>query len=301
MNDTYSAIKEFVAQANPQVATAAKNSRVAARFLPTYKLPRTAKNVTADTVNTATGDVDDVTTVPLAEIWVSFPVDWQQLSAPGLVTALGRAQDAARYYSRVEDRLLFLGQAVGPPGGPPLQLRGGALRPGARVDRGSANQGLSRANSRVGRRNDIYDGIARAYRFLEEYFPGGPFAIAMGAALTDEADRTPMGFVESPLQRIENLLGSTVHRSSVLDDWTAILLAGAKPHDVDENLTIGTRPAGPVDRAVAVFDGEGPQPWRDVEIRDLRTTDAQGRHLLWVHGVVALGFKDRRGVLRIDF
>jgi hypothetical protein len=284
MNDTR--ISEFIRLANPVIAITAADARVAASFLPKHQLPRTAKQVTADRVNFATGTVDDIETFPLAEIWTRFAVDWQQLAEDDFQRALILVRVATQAYSRLEDRLLFLGQRGVPPA---LVLNGAPPLPqGARVDRGSANAGLSGVRFQYGNRNRIYEAVAAAHAILEEQSIAGPFAMAMGPDLADWAHRTPAGFVESPRRRIENLLGSKVHRASVLPPWDAILVGGALPDGAPPS---NSPPTGPVDRAVAV----------DPELRDLGQSDNQGRHEFWVVGSLALRLKDRRGVIRIDF
>lgn len=279
-------ISQFIPLANSVIASTIANARVAAGLLPKYQLARTAKNVTVDRLNPAAGTVDDVMTIPLAEIWTWFAADWQQLEGPNFERALTFAQNAARAYCRMEDRLLFLGQS-GAPGN--LVLNGGALPPGSQVDRGSVNDGLRGAGFQVGAQNCIYEDVAAAYAILQEESVG-PFAIAMGPALWDLADQTPAGFLELPRRRIENLLGSMVRRAPVLFPWDAILIGGASPDRLPESASQSSFP-GPVDRAVAV----------DPELRDLGETDPQGRHVFWVVGSLALRLKDVRGVIRIDF
>jgi hypothetical protein len=288
MNDTR--ISQFIQLANPVIASTIANARVAAGFLPKYQLARTAKQVTVDRVNPAAGTVDDVDTIPLAEIWTCFFADWQQLEEPNLERALALVRGATQTYGRLEDRLLFLGQSLDAAGN--LVLNGGALPAVARVLRGSVNDGLSGANFQIGDRNSIYEHVAAAYGILQDQSFAGPFAIAMGPELADRADQTPGGFLESPRRRIENLLGSMVRRSSVLAPWDAILLAGANPDRVRESASQSGLPStGPVDRAVAV----------DPELRDLGRTDDQGRHEFWVVGDLALRVKDARGVIGINF
>jgi hypothetical protein len=288
MND--SRISQFIPLANSVIASTIANARVAAGFLPKYQLARTAKQVTVDRVNPAAGTVDDVGTIPLAEIWTRFAADWQQLAEPNFERALTLVRDAARAYCRLEDRLLFLGQSRDVAGN--LILNGvGVLPFGARVDRGSVNDGLRGAGFQAGARNRVYEDVAAAYGILQEEC-AGPFAIAMGPGLADLSDQTPVGFLESPRRRIENLLGSIVRRAPVLPPWDAILIGGAGPNRVPESASQSSLPStGPVDRAVAV----------DPELRDLGETDAQGRHVFWVVGNLALRLKDARGVIRVDF
>jgi hypothetical protein len=281
MNGAASRITEFMNSANPVVTTIVDKTRVAAEFLPKYELPPTAKQVTLDRV-VHDGTVDDVATIPLAEIWLRFAVDWQQLAESDMRTALGLTRIAAQTYSRLEDRLLFLGQDDN------LVLRGGPLPPGARVDRGSSNFGLLGAPAMNGQRDDIYAEVARAYGELETQSVAGPFALVMGSDLFDEADRTPAGYVESPRRRIENLLGRMVQRSSVLPAYTAVLVGGAI---ATPSAPAGVPPTGPVDRAVAV----------DPELRHLGNTDNQGRYEFWVVGALALRLKDSWGVVQILF
>jgi len=295
MNDAQTRINEFLNQGQELVSSVADAGRVAARLLPKYQLAPTAKQVVADHVlHNAAGEVDDVATIPLAEIWLRIAIDWQQLSEPSLRTALGLLRTGTQRYNRLEDRLLFLGQsnpAAGPPG-PPFLLNPASqpLPPEQRVDRGSENNGLLDVPFIRGYLNSVYDSVRAAHDRLTGNGIAGPFGIVMGAELADQADRTQAGFHESARKRIETLLGTEVLRSTVLADRTAILLGGAQAGNAQPS-DLGVPPSGPVDRAVAL----------EPELRFLGNTDNQGRYEFWIVGGLALRLKDSWGVIKILF
>src|SRR5262245_16437534 len=112
MSGMDSDVEEFLNQANSTVAAVADKGRVAAAILPKYQLQPTTKYVARHSIDYVDESVDDISTIPLSEISVRFAVDWQQLSAPNVQTALGLARLAGQTYSRLEDRLLFLGQYI---------------------------------------------------------------------------------------------------------------------------------------------------------------------------------------------
>ena len=290
MSDTLTLINEFLSQGQQQVSSVAQVGRVAARLLPKYQLAPTAKQVVLER-NQHAGGVNDVTTIPLAEIWQRFTVDWQQLSDPSLRTALELARSAAQNYSVLEDRLLFLGQSrnagqlvLNPPDRP--------LRPiEQRVDRGFVNDGLMAAPPVDGDWQHIYESVAAARDGLVDIGIAGPFGIVMGRELADQADVTPAGFQESPRKRIENLLG----RSILISTGTAT----ARRHSAWRSSPIPDRRFGPrwwptqwsrrsrrCHRARPPISREHRQP---------RTDE------FWVMGGLALRLKDLWGVVRIVF
>jgi hypothetical protein len=274
--------KAFVEKATVIVADSAAKGRAAARFVPRYKLHPSKKQVIADIV-VHDGSVNDIDTIPLTEIWVPFVVDWQWLGDEGMSSAVSQARLAGQTYSRLEDRLLFLGQ------GNDLSLNGGPLPPGVRIERGWPNEGLLAAPKLYGSKADIYSGIAAAYGRLEGQSAVGPFALVMGSDLADKSEETPANFAESHRQRIERLLGSTIIRSTVIPPWIGVLLSGAKVAEIA--LATDPQAIGPVDRAVAV----------EPEVRYLGRVDQKGRHEFWVVGALALRLKDNWGLFKIQF
>jgi uncharacterized linocin/CFP29 family protein len=292
-------IDEFVDRGNQITEAVAATARVCAQFLPKYELQPNTKSVTLTSVDRVTLNLDDVTTVPLTEIRVKFSLDWQQLSAADLGMPLYLVRKHAQAYCRLEDRLLLAGQAARPQdpqlplGGvqvgaavlPPIQPVKGV--PGGEVERGHENPGLHRTDLRVAGRN-IYNGIAKHHALLESQAVFGPWALVMGASLFDQSDRTTSDFVDSPRERIENLLGTRIHRTSILGDWTAILMGGAStPQDIARS---SGEPMAPVDRAVAL----------EPQLRFLRT-DNDGRYEFAIVGSLALRVKDQDCILQIEF
>src|SRR5262252_8656407 len=70
-------IEEFLDRGNQITQAVAASARICAQILPKYELPPNTKTVISTTVDPNTLAVDDVTTIPLAEIRVRFPLDWQ--------------------------------------------------------------------------------------------------------------------------------------------------------------------------------------------------------------------------------
>ena len=262
---------------NDEVTTVVNSTRVAASFLQVHTLESDAKFVPADTVNPATGEIDDETTLPLAEISIEFSLDRQQVSEPGLSKAKNRARWAARAYSRLEDALLFNGQparGVLPPGSPAGLV--------ARLDRGQANNGLRAAFTLPVRPlpGEIYGariirGVGRALGIIEAASQAKPYALFMSTDLYDETNTPSPAFV-LPRDRIESLVDSNIVRSPVLPARTGLLMALA---------------GDPVDRAVAV----------EPTTRFLGVDRANGRFYLSVYGVTALRLKESNAVVVLRF
>ena len=122
---------------------------------------------------------------------------------------------------------------------------------------------------------------------LESKAVFGPWAIVMGVSLFDRSDRTEAGFVDSPRQRIENLLRTKVYRSNILPNWTAILMGGASS---PQTMTHSGEPMGPVDRAVAL----------EPQLRFVRT-DENGRFEFAIVGSLTLRVRDKDGIIQILF
>jgi len=287
-------IEEFVDRGNQITETVGATARICAQFLPKYELPPNTKSVTSTRINRATSVVDDVTTIPLTEIRMRFSLDWQQVSAGDLTTALFTVRKFAQAYCLLEDRLLLRGQALPPRNHQQLPLGDGqaivlgqdqGLPPGGEVQRGQANFGLSGADAIPGDLEYIYDSIANGLSLLEDQT--GPWAIVMGAGLFDQSDRRDPHFDDSPRQRIENLLGTKAYRTTILTPLTAILIGGAaSPEDVSRS----GEPMGPVDRAVAL----------EPQLRFLGI-DNQGQYAFAIVGSLALRVRDKDNIVRVEF
>jgi len=280
-------IEEFLDRGNQITDAVAASARICAQFIPRYELPPNTKSVISTTIARDTLLVDDVTTIPLAEIRVRFTLDWQQLSTSDLATPLYIVHKQAQAYCRLEDRLLLVGQAQTPasnqlPFGAGIQ----AIQPAGEIERGQVNGGLSRADIKLAD-GDIYASVARYYSLLESKAVFGPWAIVMGVSLFDRSDRMEPGFVDSPRQRIENLLGTKVYRSNILPNWTAILMGGAAS---SQDVTRLGEPMGPVDRAVAL----------EPQLRFVRT-DENGRFEFAIVGSLTLRVRDKDGIIQIVF
>ena len=284
----------FLDRGNEIVDTITRDGRMAASFLPKYSLSPGAKNVLTHKLTVGTGAFDDITTIALAQIRVTFTLDWQQLLEENFAASLFRVKKATQSYCAVEDRLLFLGQRTRPAG---LQLPySGAVParvgniPGAEIEQGSEHDGLIDPTQMVvlpSNLANLFDAVGKGFAYLQSNGTGGPFAIGMAPNVYDRANRTVQGFVESDRERIESLLGSKVLRVSVLPPDTAFIMGGAADGTSNGSQAI----TGPVDRAVAL----------DPELHYLDRTVAPGQYQFAITGCLALRIKDSSGIVRIDF
>jgi len=217
-------------------------------------------------------------------------VDWQQLSGDDLATALYQVRKAAQSYSRVEDRLLFWGQGADPqlPFGPGVHIVPDAI--GVEIEGGYEHDGLIPDTANLASRRNIYEGVSTAYRDLENAAAVGPWALVVADDIFDLADRREQGFIDSPRERIENLLGSKIYRTSILPRRKAVLMGGAAIAQSETNLSRSDAPAGPVDRAVAL----------EPELRYVGIDD-RGRYQFFIMGSLALRIRDASGIIAIDF
>ena len=110
----------------------ANRARVAANFLPLFgPLPASADFVRREEIKTG-GQIaiDDIDTIRLVTLQVKVQLRGAQMSDPDLTSALALFRRAANLLARLEDALIFNGQAYEsqpPAGGPPniWEVRGG--------------------------------------------------------------------------------------------------------------------------------------------------------------------------------
>src|SRR6185437_15270714 len=88
------------------VASEVTRVRVVGHVIPTTKVGANDKTVALDRINALTGDIDDVTTMPLPEISIEFTLDLQQVQQPELTRALSLVRRAASDFARIEDEVL---------------------------------------------------------------------------------------------------------------------------------------------------------------------------------------------------
>lgn len=293
MSDYSAGLEAFVEQAKPAVDTALSESRVAAKVIPTLSLPRTARQVTVDRVLHKEMTINQIDTIPLTEIWVRFTVEWQQLEAADFAAALASASRAAQAYGRFEDRLLFRGEERDA-GKLVLSPKEEKLPSWARVQNGYVNQALLDEDLRLEwPTEDVYEGVAAAYRELQSRFVGGPYGLVLSSEVNARANMRQGA--EYPWQRMEALIKNEKHESSVLPNNVALLIGRSKRKGTNAIDTAGdgqtSAPQGPVDIALAV----------PPEVRSLGEIDEMGRYVLWLYGSLALRLKDNWGVVKIVF
>ncbi len=277
------------------VASEVMRVRIVGHVVPTTKVGANDKTVAIDRINSLTGNIDDVTTIPLPEISIQFPLDLQQVQQPELTRALSLVRRAASTFARIEDEVLLRGLAfiAGR-----YQPDGRTLPPRADIQRGqnlAAYDGLAGGARniafvpplgpqhlvqapRFGRLNYgplIVAAVPRAIGYLEAAGHMGPYHLILGerafvAALTPNAFSLVL-----PKDRIEPLLASPIRRSPALDP--------------DQGVLVSTG-GDPADRVVAV----------EPTLRFIQTT-ARDQYLFRVYGVLAIRRKEPEAVVQLLF
>lgn len=236
------------------VQTEAGRARVAATFLPLYgPLPPDADFVRREaldydprppTTEPQRIVVDDISTVPLATLYVKVWLRGAQMADPNLTSALQMFRRAANVLARLEDAVVFQGQAKANQGPSDATATGGlpniwgiiggsecegllqAAR-GSRVEYLKASHGTSREA------RGLVHQVSARIGDLELKGHLGPFAVVLGETLFSDA-QNPSGSLVLPSDRIIPFLGGgPLLRSSTLPDDEGIVVAlGGAPIDL---------------------------------------------------------------------
>jgi uncharacterized linocin/CFP29 family protein len=205
-------------------------------------LAEDARNVRADRYDRTTNLVDDVTTIPLVEISAPLILTPAQTVDKDLSSALLLIRRAANKLARAHDEIIFVGQ----PDAGKLPPKATAL--GLTANWGSTNKGLFETGNEVVVRADkeavgeaLVGAVAEALVKLEDAGYIGSYVLIFGQVLFTYANTPTKGSMVLPSDRMKNLMELPeehhVHRSSVLEDDTGLLLSLS---------------GQPMDRAVAV-------------------------------------------------
>jgi uncharacterized linocin/CFP29 family protein len=212
-------------QVQETVRDEAKKARVAASFLPVHgPLSADDQTVKLPTLNTPaglwTGGINDFNTRRLTTLSVNVPLRHAQVAEPDLSSALVAFRRAANLIARVEDLLVFQGQAGANPGlplglAPPVNATGGAQFPGllfeALTNNPSVLLGLGPNPAQ------LVGATSRAISILEAQGHLGPFAMVLGTRLFDLAHTPVFPSLVLPADRIKPLLDGPLLRSSTLN------------------------------------------------------------------------------------
>lgn len=225
----------------------ALRARVAASFLPLFgPLPSDTQSVPVNVLGAQDDgsgpgerlEVNDYETMRLSTVSINIYLKNAQISDPELTSALIMFRRAAAIMARVEDAIIFNGQAgvgQGPVSGlgtsnMPLvyQLSGGGAYQGL-LDAGKSNGIVPKGGKGIGLGEQVFAAVVDAVRNLESAGYLGPFACVMGDALF-RAVTTPLpNSMVLPRDSILPFLDGPLLRSSAVDEGQAVLvsLAGA--------------------------------------------------------------------------
>jgi hypothetical protein len=234
------------------IEDATEDSRLVHKIIPKYPLAASTRAVSADTLDYATGRVDDETQVALKERQQQFILTRQQAEDPNLATALAVIRRAAQQLARDHDRQIFrvtirdpIDEAARKP--PPPDPNFNPIEFIERVD---------------GSGEGIVPAIARAIATLDDQGYRTGYVVVAGLNLYRLLHSRAVGAADLPIVAVRGLLeGGPVHRSTVLPD-NELLLMAVSPERIDDAEAVGpsmeflrieeAKPAVPVAVPVAV-------------------------------------------------
>jgi uncharacterized linocin/CFP29 family protein len=237
----------------------ARRARVAGSFLPLYgPLAPDARFVSAETViRSDTGtkgiSVRDTDTLKLSTLQVKVYLRGAQVADPELASALSAFRHAANVLARLEDDIIFNGQAregegpkpAGRPEAPagPWEVTGGQETdgllpepPAAGAAPGTASGSASETSPDIG--EQLVSSVSRAIGTLEKKHQLGPFACVLDQDYFMAVQTPQASSLVLPQDRILPFLGGgPLVRSSTLRPKSGLVIAlGGAPID----LVVGT-------------------------------------------------------------
>jgi uncharacterized linocin/CFP29 family protein len=227
----------------------ASRARVAASFLPLYgPLPPDTDFVRKEALNYTKAPteerqrmvVDDKSTVPLATLDVKVWLRGAQMADPNLTSALQMFRRAANVLARLEDAVVFQGQAgvdKGPPADPHTGVSATDGLPNIwEISGGSEYRGLLQAAVQTNPLEgdpDLVIQVTEAIGCLERKGHLGPFAVVLGEALFADAQKPSTSLVLPSDRIIPFLGGGPLLRSSTLPKNLGVVVAlGGSPIDL---------------------------------------------------------------------
>ena len=254
------------------IAEEIEKARLSHKFIPELKLAEDARSVSADELDSATYQVDDITTIPLVEIEVPINLTRLQAEDVDLSAALLLIRRAANHLARAHDAVVFAGQPGTdlPPLTAPTNVNaiGGRTNDGvsaittsvdigplvtsstSTTGKGSTTSSTATSGGFASYGEALVAGVANALVTLEGKGYIGSYVLVLGQRLFTDANTPSPGSLVLPTDRLKALLGEgPVHRSSVLDQDEGLLLSlGGEPMDravavapIFESLRIGAK------------------------------------------------------------
>lgn len=271
----------------------ALRARVAASFLPLFgPLPSDTQSVPINVLGEQDQEsapgmrlvVNDHETMRLATVSINVYLKNAQIADPELASALIMFRRAAAIMARVEDSIIFNGQA-GVGQGPVNGLGASDMPPVYKISGGGAYQGLLDAGKQneiapnvvkgTGVGSQVFSAVVGAVQKLESAGHLGPFACVMGDILF-RAVTTPLpNSMALPRDSILPFLDGPLLRSSAVGEGQAVLvsLSGA-----------------PVEIVVP----------GDIAVRYLQTT-ADAEHVFRIQQKFVLRIKEASAISTIQF
>ena len=228
------------ARVNQAIQQEAQRARVAANFLPLFgPLPGQADFVRADGISYSPAEgpqrmaIDDTNTIKLPTLQVKVYVRGAQMADPEMTSVLALFRRAATVLARLEDAVVFTGQA-GPGQGPDVaDLSGlpriwevlGGQASGGLFDTGSGQQAtVSATQADLGEK--LVAAISASIGQLEHAGHFGPFAVVLDQELFTGVQTPNRNSLVLPQDRIIPFLGGgSLLRSSTLPSGTGVIVA----------------------------------------------------------------------------
>jgi hypothetical protein len=199
------------------------DSRLAQKVIPEYTLPSSARAVSADTFDEATGGVDDITQLPLEERQDPFSLTRSQAEDEDLSSALIIIRRSAQRLAKDHDDRVFRIAIREPINAPPNPANFNAIVPVDRID--DSGEGMVSAT-------------AAAVALLDAAGYRTGYVMVAGLDVYRLLYSRAVGAADLPVVAVRGLLADgPVYRTDVLANDEALLLS------------VG---AGRIDRAVAV-------------------------------------------------
>ncbi len=228
------------ARVNQAIQQEAQRARVAANFLPLFgPLPGQADFVRADGISYSPAEgpqrmaIDDTNTIKLPTLQVKVFVRGAQMADPEMTSVLALFRRAANVLARLEDAVVFTGQA-GPGQGPDVaDLSGlpriwevlGGQASGGLLQAGGGQQTEVRA-TQADLGEALVASISAGIGRLEHAGHFGPFAVVLDQELFTGVQTPNRNSLVLPQDRIIPFLGGgSLLRSSTLPSGTGVIVA----------------------------------------------------------------------------
>lgn len=215
----------------------ARKARVAARFLPLYgPVPADAETVPSERLKEDVPEgaerarlhVDDTSVLRITTVSVNVHLNTQQVAQPDLSAALTLFRRAANIIARVEDALIFRGEA-----GRSLKISELYHATTGTSEKGLYDLAAGQVTLAVDQGDTLLRAVAEGITVLEDKGYVAPYALALGNQLFVTAETPNRDSLVLPSDRIRPLIEGPLVRTGTLPGRTGILfsLAG-KPVEI---------------------------------------------------------------------